>query len=51
MSRVAGPNPQSPRMLRAYRTQRAISLGGQTMGIEPYHHPDVTLSDMMDTKR
>ena len=31
--------------------QRAISLGGQAMGIEPYHHPDVTLSDMMDAKR
>jgi len=28
--------------------ERAISLGGQAMGIEPYHHPDVTLSDMID---
>ncbi len=31
--------------------QRAISLGGQMMGIEPYHHPDVTLSDVLCSNR
>ena len=25
----------------------AISLGGSSMGIEPYHHPDVSVLDMM----
>lgn len=31
--------------------RRAISLGGQDMGIDPYHHPDVTLSDMIQDER
>ena len=31
--------------------QRAISLGGRGMGIEPYHHPDVTLSDVLRSNR
>ena len=31
--------------------QRAISLGGQMMGIEPYHHPDATLSDILRGNR
>ena len=31
--------------------QHAISLGGQMMGIEPYHHPDVTLSDVLRINR
>ena len=31
--------------------ERAISLGGRAMGIEPYHHPDVTLDDMTDPVR
>ncbi len=31
--------------------RHAISLGGQDMGIDHYHHPDVTLSDIMQHKQ
>ena len=31
--------------------RRAISLGGQDMGIDHYHHPDVSLSDMIQGER
>jgi Pyruvate/2-oxoacid:ferredoxin oxidoreductase delta subunit/flavodoxin len=31
--------------------RHAISLGGQDMGIDQYHHPDVTLSDMIQDER
>jgi Pyruvate/2-oxoacid:ferredoxin oxidoreductase delta subunit len=29
---------------------RAISLGGLNLGIAPYHHPDVTLADMLEQR-